>query len=197
MSLSAETKFPPAVFERQVIPALRSPADLPQVLEFGLPVVILLKGDIFDLSRLMVQADNHLKVLLHLDLIEGVGRDKAGLAYLQQQFGIAGIVSTRSNLIKEARSLGLISILRLFILDSAAYTTGLSLVNSLRPDAVEVLPGVAVPYIKDELAQDIHLPVIASGLIKTPEAVRQIIAAGASAVSTSRPELWRFRPDAP
>lgn len=181
------------LFKRQVIPALRSPADLPMALDLGLPCAIMLKGDIFDVERLMEQARGQLTVLLHLDLIEGIGRDKAGLNYLKQQFGIAGIVSTRSNLIKEARALGLLSILRLFVLDSAAYATGIHLLSTVKPDAVEMLPGVAVPYIKEELARDVHLPVIASGLIKTPQTIRELIAAGASAVSTSQVDLWNFQ----
>jgi glycerol uptake operon antiterminator len=180
------------LLERRVIPALRSLTDLPLALELGLPAAIMLKGDIFDLDKLVAQTKGQLAVLVHIDLIEGIGRDRAGLAYLKQQFGIAGLVSTRSNLIKEARSLGLLSILRLFVLDSAAYATGINLLQSLKPDAVEMLPGVVVPYIREELARDIQSPIIASGLIKTPAAIREVIAAGAAAVSTSRTELWNF-----
>jgi glycerol uptake operon antiterminator len=194
MISSVPSKLPPALFERRIIPAMRSPGDLSQVLELGLPAAIMLKGDIFDVERVLNQVRGRLTILLHIDLMEGIGRDKAGLAYLKQQFGISGIVSTRSNLIKEARSLGLISILRFFVLDSAAYTTGVHLLNSLNPDAVEMLPGVAVPYIKDLLARDVRSPVIASGLIRTTETIREVLQAGAAAISTSRPELWDFKP---
>ncbi|MBN9388890.1 MAG: glycerol-3-phosphate responsive antiterminator [Chloroflexi bacterium] len=194
MTLPTISKLPPALFERRIIPAMRSPGDLDRVLALDLPAAIMLKGDIFDIERVLNRAQGKPAILLHIDLMEGIGRDKAGLAYLKQHFGIGGIVSTRSNLIKEARSLGLISILRFFVLDSAAYSTGVHLLNSLQPDAVEMLPGVAVPYIKDLLTQDVKLPVIASGLIRTDQAIREVLAAGADAVSTSRPELWQFRP---
>jgi glycerol uptake operon antiterminator len=194
MDQAGVSQLPPTLLERRVIPALRSLADLPLALDLGLPAVIMLKGDIFDLDKLVAQARDKLAVLIHIDLLEGIGRDKAGLAYLKQEFGIAGLVSTRSNLIKEARSLGLISILRLFVLDSAAYATGINLLHTLKPDAVEMLPGVVVPYIKEELARDVQPPIIASGLIKTPAAIREMIAAGAAAVSTSRTELWNFKP---
>jgi glycerol uptake operon antiterminator len=173
---------------------MRLPGDLSLVLELGLPTAIMLKGDIFDVERVLNQAQGRLVILLHIDLMEGIGRDKAGLTYLKQQFGISGIVSTRSNLIKEARSLGLISILRFFVLDSAAYGTGVHLLNSLNPDAVEMLPGVAVPYIRDLLERDVRCPVIASGLIQTTETIQEVLRSGASAVSTSRRELWHFKP---
>ncbi len=192
MSQNEAGTLPADIFRRQVIPALRSPADLPLVLELGLPTAIMLKGDIFDVERMMSLGQGKLYLLLHIDLIEGIGRDRAGLTYLKQQFGISGIVSTRSNLVKEARSLGLVSILRMFVLDSAAYTTGIQLVNSLKPDAVEMMPGVAVSYIREELARDVRQPVIASGLIKTPATIREVIAAGASAISTSQTNLWSF-----
>ncbi len=183
-----------ALLERQIIPALRNLTDLSLALELGLPAVILLKGDIFDIGRVSAQAKGKISVLLHIDLMEGIGRDRSGLAYLKQEFNIAGIVSTRSNLVKEARNLGLIAILRLFVLDSAAYSTGLNLLQSLKPDAVEMLPGVAVPYLKNEIIRDFHVPVIASGLIKNIATIKQVLAAGAAAVSTSQPDLWRFKP---
>lgn len=190
--------MPPNVqnlFGKGIIPALRNANEVAQALELGLPAAILLKGDIFDLDKLTRQTQDKLAVLLHIDLIDGVGRDKPGLAYLSQNFPIAGIVSTRSNLIKEARSLGLLSILRLFILDSTAYATGINLLNSLHPDAVEMLPGVAVPYIQEEIARDIKIPVIASGLIKTAQTIQAVLSAGAAAVSTSQTALWSWQPN--
>jgi glycerol uptake operon antiterminator len=80
------------------------------------------------------------------------------------------------------------------VLDSAAYGTGVHLLNSLNPDAVEMLPGVAVPYIRDLLERDVRCPVIASGLIQTTETIQEVLRSGASAVSTSRRELWHFKP---
>src|SRR3954464_4948517 len=138
MAQASSSQLPATLLARRVIPALRDLADLPLALDLGLPAAIMLKGDIFDLDKLMSQTRGKMAVLIHIDLIEGIGRDRAGLAYLKQQFGIVGLVSTRSNLIKEARNLGLISILRLFVLDSAAYTTGINLLQSLKPDAVEM-----------------------------------------------------------
>ncbi|HEX2910433.1 MAG TPA: glycerol-3-phosphate responsive antiterminator [Chloroflexia bacterium] len=194
MSEPVAPALPSAIFERRVIPALRNISDLPVALDLGLPAVIMLKGDIFELEKLVNAAQNRLGVLVHIDLLEGIGRDKAGLAYLQRQFAVTGVVSTRTSLVKEAHSLGLLSILRLFVLDSTAYSTGIHLVNSINPDAVEMLPGVVVPYIKDQLTSDIKKPVIASGLIRTTETLREVLAAGASAVSTSKVDLWHYRP---
>ncbi len=174
-----------------IIPALRSPADLDAALAFHPLVLMLLKGDIFDLERVIERSrQQNTLALIHIDLIEGVGRDKAGLRFLRDTLGLEGVVSTRSNLLKEARSLGLASILRLFVLDSAAYQTGISLLHALQPDAVEVMPGVVVPHLAKDLARDISQPLIASGILRNEADIRQVLAAGAAAVTTSQQQMW-------
>jgi glycerol uptake operon antiterminator len=187
--------LPPAIFERRLIAALRSPADLESALSYELPAVMLLKGDIFDVAQVVKRASAfQLQVFVHIDLIDGIGRDRSGLRYLQQEMGVTGVVSTRSGLLKEAHALGMFTILRLFVLDSAAYSTGINLLSGTRPDAVEVLPGVVLPHIAEEAARDIHQPIIAGGIIKTEQDIRAILEAGAAAISTSQQQLWKFRP---
>jgi len=177
-----------------IIPALRSPADLDAALAFQPPVLMLLKGDIFDLGRVIERCrQQNTLALIHIDLIEGVGRDKAGLRFLRDTLGLEGVVSTRSNLLKEARSLGLVSILRLFVLDSAAYQTGISLLHALQPDAVELMPGVVVPHLAQDLARDISQPLIASGILRNEADIRQVLAAGAAAVTTSQQQMWGLK----
>ena len=71
MTLSSPSRLPPALFERRIIQAMRLPGDLSQVLELGLPAAIMLKGDIFDVERVMNQGRGKLAILLHIDLMEG------------------------------------------------------------------------------------------------------------------------------
>lgn len=187
--------LPASLFERHLFAALRSPADLEIALAHGLPAAMLLKGDIFDVAQVMERANAAaMQVFIHLDLLEGIGRDRSGLRYLQQQLGVNGVVSTRSNLLKEAAALGMLTILRFFVLDSAAYATGIHLLSTVQPDAVEILPGVVLPHIAEEAARDISQPIIAGGIIKTEQDIRAILQAGATAVSTSRQHLWSFHP---
>lgn len=190
-----EPALPPALFERRLIPALRSPLELNAALENNPPAIMLLKGDIFDVALVTERTSQHnVLAFIHIDLIDGIGRDRPGLRYLQQKLGVSGVVSTRSSLLKEAHTLGMLTILRLFVLDSAAYSTGINLLSSVQPDAVEILPGVVLPHIAEEAARDIHKPIIAGGIIKTEQDIRTILAAGAAAISTSRQQLWNFQP---
>jgi glycerol uptake operon antiterminator len=67
-------------------------------------------------------------------------------------------------------------------------------VEKAAPDAVEVLPGVILPTIAQELAARGALPpLIAGGLIRTAAQVEAVLAAGAVAVSTSQSSLWGYR----
>ncbi len=188
--------LPPAIFERKLIPALRNPSELAVAIANKLPAVMLLKGDIFDVAQVVEQASQHnTLVFVHIDLIDGIGRDKPGLRYLKERLGVNGVVSTRSGLLKEAAGLGMFTILRMFVLDSAGYSTGINLLHSVQPDAVEIMPGVVLPHIAEEAARDIHQPIIAGGIIKTEQDIKNILKAGATAVSTSRQALWKFRLD--
>jgi len=52
-----------------------------------------------------------------------------------------------------------------------------------------VLPGV-IPSIIEEIKETTGIPILAGGLIRTKEDVQQALNAGATAVTTSREDLW-------
>jgi glycerol uptake operon antiterminator len=180
-----------ALKENPVIAAVRGMEDLEYALQKKIRVIFLLAGDIFDLIEIEknIRKEGHL-FLLHLDLIRGIARDQIGVTYLKKSFGIDGIISTHSNIIQYAKKQGLVALQRLFILDSGSLNTGAKLVQSSKPDSVEILPGIVLPHIQAELDKLSLPPIVAGGLIKTKEDVDKVLAAGAMAVSTSRRELW-------
>lgn len=162
-------------------------------LEAGVGIIFFLTGTVFDLARAATLVRSAPAMLFaHVDLLQGVGKDPAGIRWLAQELHIHGILSTRSNLIKAARDEGLHAIQRLFILDSEALRTGLKVVTGTGPDAVELLPALVVPSIQHRLPFDILPPVIAGGLVETEAEVRSILKTPAVSVSTSRAELWRI-----
>ena len=75
--------------------------------------------------------------------------------------------------------------------EDVAKKRGLAVIDKSKPDAVEVLPGVAFLQVPERFA-DLPIPCIAGGLIRTPETVRQILAAGCKATSTSNVKLWEL-----
>ena len=130
-------------------------------------------------------------VLLHIDLVNGLANDESGLRYVATLDRVDGIITTRHHLAPIARKLGLMSVVRLFLQDGRAVERGLTVIDKSRPDAVELLPGVAVPVIADRF-RDVPTPIIAGGLIRTPEIVRQILSCGCRAVSTTNVKLWEM-----
>lgn len=177
--------------EKPVIAGVRNLKDIPLALERGVGVLFLLVGDIFDLIKIKKEVKSSGVLLFsHMDLMKGIARDKAGISFLRKNIGIDGILTTHTNLIQFAKKEGLITIQRLFILDSEALKTGVRVVQTCNPDAVEILPGIILPSLKEDLQHLNFPPIIAGGLIKTKQEVKNILQAGALAISTSKKELW-------
>ncbi|MER2172159.1 MAG: glycerol-3-phosphate responsive antiterminator, partial [Psychrobacillus psychrodurans] len=101
----------------------------------------------------------------------------------------AGIISTRANMILKAKSKGIISIQRMFLLDTIALEKSYSLIERTQPDYIEILPGV-IPQLISEVHTRTGIPVISGGLIRSEEHVRDALNAGSKAVTTSNKELW-------
>ena len=174
-----------------VIPAARSMEGFKAALAHTVvPGVVLLFGDINSLPGLISQAKEHKKcIILHVDLFDGIGKDKAGIRFLAR-LGITAIITTKTHLCKLAREEGMIVIQRLFLMDSDSLRTGLNLVRSFKPDAIEILPGSVPASVVKKIIDETGLPILAGGLIRTQEDVDHAIERGISAVSTSRQELW-------
>lgn len=191
------TRFFEGLKTRPVIAGLRDPGQVTAAIRHGVSVLFILGEDIFALqdSAARAHAEGRL-IFAHVDLIKGVGRDEAGVRFLAKYVGVDGILTTRSNLVSPAKREGLIAVQRLFVLDSESLAAGLPTVEKAAPDAVEVLPGVILPTIAQELsARGALPPLIAGGLIRTAAQVQAVLGAGAVAVSTSQTSLWGYRRD--
>jgi glycerol uptake operon antiterminator len=191
---SQHARFFESLKTRPVIAGMRDMEGVEAAVQQGVGVLFIIGGDIFALqdSVAKVHALGRL-ILAHVDLIKGVGRDEAGVRFLAKHVGVDGIMTTRANLISPAKREGLIAVQRLFLLDSESLVAGLPTVEKAAPDALELLPGVIVPTVAQDLAQRGKLPpLIAGGLIRTRAQVDAILGAGAVGVSTSEQSLWGY-----
>ncbi len=125
--------------------------------------------------------------LVHIDLAEGIGRDRSGIEFLKK-LGVDGIISTRSSLLKVAKELSMVTVKRIFLLD----TQGVAGAESELPDGIsdfiELMPGV-IPKMVERFSLG-RIPVIAGGLIETKSEITAALSCGATAVSTGKKELW-------
>ena len=95
------------------------------------------------------------------------------------------------NIIKAARDVGLFTVQRFFAVDSHSIDTTLESIKSSKPDMIEVMPGIATKVIA-KLKGQLNIPIIGGGLVDSADEVRAILRSGASAVSTSKRELWEL-----
>jgi glycerol uptake operon antiterminator len=176
-----------------IIAAVREEERLPQALQSKSKVLFLLKTNVLTLPNIVQEIKAHNKlVFIHLDLLEGLAQDKYALRYLGDVVGIDGVITTRSNLIQQAKAEDLIAIQRFFVLDSSALATGVKIMQTAEPDLVEILPGIIFIHLGEELKSQIPYPLIAGGLIRTPEEAKEILSAGATAISTTSFTLWNL-----
>lgn len=174
-----------------VIPALRTAKDVDRAVRLAPRVVFLLGSSLADFAHKIqsLQGAGH-AVFVHFDLIEGLRADGAALDHLLATAPPEGVISTHKSVIDLAKRAGLLRILRVFVLDSEAVRKGRQLAASVRPDFVELLPGIALAAVDDRLLRDFSAPLIAGGLITELSQVHSILCKGVTAVSTSDTSLW-------
>jgi glycerol uptake operon antiterminator len=191
--MSFSMDFLDVLKKRPIIAAFRDVKSLHVEELDSVGVLFILGGTIFDLPDIIDKAVSSGKlVFVDIDLIKGVGKDAPGIQYLAREIHVQGIITTRSNLIKSAHKEGLISVQRIFVLDSESLTGGLNVIEKSEPDAVEILPGLILPRIMDRVRARVSSPVIAGGLITKREEVQEILSSGAVGVSTTTSGLYHI-----
>ncbi len=174
-----------------VAAAMKSDEDMQVALESDALLLFLLKGDAFQLAPFIAQAHQRGKgVVVHVDLVSGIGKDRAGIQYLRQM-GVDAIITSRSQLVSAGRAEGLTTIQRLLLLDDSALDTGVRTIARAAPDIVEILPGIIFPEVAQILQRLLPGPFIAGGFIRTAADVTRMQAAGSILSSSSTYTLWR------
>ena len=167
-----------AVTDEKWLCAVESPAQ----------VIFYLSANLLTVKEKVQQAHDAGKyVMVHMDLAEGIGRDRAGLRYLAR-CGVDGVISTKAQLIRWAKEQELITVQRFFALDSKGMESIEEMLRNTNPHLMEIMPGVISKAITRFRKSGI--PVIAGGLIETKQEVTEALSAGATAVSTGQQKLW-------
>lgn len=173
-----------------IVAAVKNEYELSESLLCDSNVVFLLFGDICNIADLVKTVkDSGKYAIVHIDLIEGLASREVGVDYIKEHTGADGIISTKAQLIKYAKQLGLIAVRRFFLLDSLALEAVTKQGYASEADAIEVLPGV-MPKIISQIASESNKPIIAGGLIKDKEDVVNALRAGAVAVSSTNSKVW-------
>lgn len=175
-----------------IIAAVKEDVGLRRALESDCQVIFLLYGTILNIGDLVEQVHGAGKLcFVHIDLVDGLSNRDVAVDGLVKLCHPDGIISTRTHLICRARQLGVLGILRTFMLDSISLKNLLAQIETVRPDFIELLPGI-IPTIIQEIREKTTVPLIAGGLIRKKQDVIQALQAGVIAVSTSCQDVWEM-----
>ncbi len=173
-----------------VAAAIKSAEDREFALTSDALLLFVLKGNAFELPRFVARAHELGKgVVVHIELMGGIGKDRAGIQYLHQ-IGIDAIITSRAQLVTAGKAEGLVTIQRLLLTDGAALEAGMRAISRAAPDLVEVLPGILFPEIAQTLRRTISGPFIAGGFLRTTEDIAAVRDAGGILSSSSARNLW-------
>lgn len=173
-----------------VIASVKDDAGLDAAIQSDVAVIFLLYGDVLTVGELVRRAHQAGKVIfVHLDLVEGLAPREISVDFIARSTAADGVLSTKANLTKRAKELGLVAVQRFFLLDSMAIRNIEKHLGQDVSDLIEVLPGL-MPKIIRQVRLATGKPVIAGGLITDKEDVTGALSAGAVAVSTTNPDVW-------
>lgn len=177
-----------------VIAAVKDEDGLKKCLESGeeIQIVFVLYGDLCNIGDIVDRLKEGGKtVIIYLDLISGLGNREIVVDYIKNTTKADGIISTKSTLIKRAKELDFFAVMRFFMLDSMVYENVRKQIENVKPDMIEIIPG-AMPKVISRLCEFIEgkVPVIAGGMIMDKEDTMKALDAGATAISTTRQNVW-------
>ena len=174
-----------------VIPAIRSVQDSAAAAAAPSRVVYILAAGLSTLDEyLHILRERDKEVLVNLDLFAGLSRDREAVAYLAAS-GCAGIISTHTDVLNVARSHGLYTVQRTFMIDSDSVRSSMRSLQKFVPDALELLPAPVAPRILPALREDFpSVAAVGGGLISGLQEADALIQQGLDAVSTGNAQLW-------
>lgn len=173
-----------------VIATVRTKKEINDVIKSKVKIVFVLNASILDVCDVIKKLKENFKIVfLHLDLVTGLSYDESALEYITKICDIDGILTTKKSLILKANKLGLVSIFRIFAIDSSILASTPKFISNIKPSFIEILPGIAPKSVK-LLSKRVSVPIITGGLVEDINEVKENLEAGAVGVSTSCANLW-------
>ena len=175
--------------ESPIIAAVNSDELLEKACKSDIDVVFVLYGSILSLPGIVdILKESGKTVIVHTDLITGLSSKDIAVDFIKEKTRADGIITTKPTLLKRAKELDLVAGERSFLVDSMALSATVSRIKSFRPDFLEVMPGL-IPRVIRELSS-FGVPIVAGGLISTRGEIMEALGAGASAISSTSPDIW-------
>ncbi|MFC4798025.1 glycerol-3-phosphate responsive antiterminator [Neobacillus sp. GCM10023253] len=178
--------------KQKILPASGNMKEFERFLQSPYEIGVFLDMHIAQLKNINQMAkQSGKKMIYHVDLIHGIKNDEYATEYICQEFKPYGLISTKAGVIQKAKQKGVIAVQRIFLIDSHALEKSYKLIEKTQPNYIEVLPG-AMPWMIKEVKERVNIPIFAGGLIRTADEIENALNAGATAITTSKRELWNL-----
>lgn len=178
---------------RRMIASIKEPKQIESALEarHRLGGVFLLTGHIGVIKSYVELFRKHdVPAFLHLEKIGGLSTDAYGLEYLANAVRPTGVVTTKTNVVKSAKKLGLLAVQRFFLIDTEGLDNLAKSLEQIQPDIVELMPAL-MPETIARVKAGTTLPIITGGLLSDRSQALECLRHGAIAVSSSKKSLWQ------
>lgn len=180
------------IIKNPLIAAAR-PENLDKAVDSDISAVILMEAKLNYLVQDEFKKNKEKKpIFIHLDLLKGLANDAEAVKFIKEHINPAGIVSTKSTVLNAAKKRGLMTIQRIFLIDSKSLKSSIASIIENNPDMVEVMPALCTDIV-ERLKKEINKPIILGGLIDKEEQVIAGLKCGADAISFSKEELWNMK----
>ena len=104
-----------------IIAAVKTEEQLERALTSGSNIIFFLFGNICNIPKLVESVKERGKyAFVHLDLINGLAAKEIAADYIRSFTRADGVLSTKPPILRHAKEIGLITVLRVFVLDSLA-----------------------------------------------------------------------------
>jgi glycerol uptake operon antiterminator len=174
------------------IAGIKDEVGLTRVLASDCEIVFVLYGNVINIHAIVNKLKQHGKmVFVNVDLIDGLATKEIVVDYVRQYIQSDGLLSSKAPIIKAAKSQGLFTFHRFFVIDSFSYHNLIKQAELSRPDIVEIVPGCMPKVIAWALGA-IRQPIVAGGLVCDQEEAQAALRAGACAISSTNPEVWKL-----
>ena len=181
------------VLESNPLIASAQHENLKEAVKSNVSAVFLMEGKLIRLLEDEFQIlKNEKPVFLHTDLLKGLSSDREAVSFIKKYVNPAGIISTKSSIIKAAKKRGIITVQRIFLIDSKSLKSAIESIRENDPDVIEVMPALASSIV-DTIKREIDKPVILGGLVDSEKHIIDALNAGADGISFSKSSLWNMK----
>lgn len=129
--------------------------------------------------------------MVHVDLISGLSPKEVSVEYLERTYGSRWHYINKAITDQESKRTWDVYDPQIFSVGFHGFENIRQQQHIVRPDFIEVLPGV-MPRVIKRICSSIKTPIIAGGLITDKEDVMAALSAGAIAVSSTNHQVWKM-----